>query len=175
MFLKKIFKIQILKHLNFNNLIIFFKHILFFIFSFIFFFFSIKISTNYHSNFVNKQIKSNSSLLQNGQLYLKHYLHNATFSNIPVEFYQLPTKNKTVSLLPNVSYCKNIKLLSIWSIQHNNFYWQTIDNQIKNKKFKLHLLNAYYDNRIFKKPSVRILVASDQGSKIKKYSFRYVI
>lgn len=53
----------------------------------------------------------------------------------------------------------------------NNLYWQVTESS--NPAIKLYLYNAYYDNRLWGKPVVKILTTTDQQVEVEKAKWWY--
>lgn len=54
----------------------------------------------------------------------------------------------------------------------SNLYWQVTESRAQ--KIKLYLFNAYYDNRLFGKPVVKIITTTNQQVEVEKKKWWYV-
>ena len=84
----------------------------------------------------------------------------------------------------NVKYCNQVEMISPHQVKHNNLYWQFLEAPEVNIKsrflpkkeeyMKLFLYNAYYDNRLWGKPAVKIVTATNKQSPVETHKWWYV-
>ena len=66
----------------------------------------------------------------------------------------------------NVNYCPNVKMISPHRIRQNNLFWQIV--QTDEPEMIVYAYNAYYDNRIYGKPTVKIMTVTDRQVPVQK-------
>jgi len=67
-----------------------------------------------------------------------------------------------------VAHCANVKMISPHMVRQNNIYWQIVENIYEDKVLKLYLLNAYYDNRMYGQPAVKIITSTNRQVPVAK-------
>ncbi|KAJ6219222.1 hypothetical protein RDWZM_005034 [Blomia tropicalis] len=66
----------------------------------------------------------------------------------------------------NVNYCPNVKMISPHRIRQNNLFWQIV--QTDEPEMIVYAYNAYYDNRLYGKPVVKIMTVTDRQVPVQK-------